>query len=89
MTDTWWRDTGRHPRFFIVDARAVYGLLLVILHLRLWTIMVALAIFLILWVCELFGLSPVVAVRSLYTWLATGGLRWSHIGSHTWLNNRT
>ncbi len=88
MANTWWRDTGRHPRFFIVDAWAVYALLLVVLHLRVWTILVALTIFLILWVFELFGMSPAVAVRSLYTWIATVGFRFSRLGNHTYLNQR-
>ena len=36
-----WRDSARAPRFFFVDAKAVFPLLLFLLHIRLWTFMLA------------------------------------------------
>lgn len=39
--DAHWRDSARYPQLFIIDARAVFPVLLCLLHLRLWTIIVA------------------------------------------------
>lgn len=86
--EVYWRDTGRHPRFFFVDARAAWAILLVLFHLRLWTLITACAIILILWVVELFGLSPPVALRACYTYIITFGYRWNHIGNHEYINRR-
>ncbi len=36
-----WRDTARDPRFFFVDANAAFPLVLFLLHIRLWTFMLA------------------------------------------------
>ena len=32
-----WRDSARSPRFFIVDARAVFPVFLFLMHIRIWT----------------------------------------------------
>ena len=44
-----WRDTGRTPRLYIIDARGALPILLVLLHMRLWTfsLMILVIIFLI------------------------------------------
>lgn len=42
--DPHWRDSARTPRFFFVDALAALPLILVLLHIRLWTFMLALAV---------------------------------------------
>lgn len=39
--DASWRDSARFPRFFIFDARAVFPLMLWMLHIKLWTFVVA------------------------------------------------
>ena len=36
-----WRDSSRNPRLFMVDAYAVFPLVLVILHIKSWTFMLA------------------------------------------------
>ncbi|OGT31787.1 MAG: phosphoesterase [Gammaproteobacteria bacterium RIFCSPHIGHO2_12_FULL_35_23] len=41
MADAYWRDSARVPRFFSIDARAAFPLLLFLLHIRLWTFIVA------------------------------------------------
>lgn len=40
--DAHWRDSARYPQFFIIDARAVFPVLLCLLHIRLWTVVLAL-----------------------------------------------
>lgn len=40
--DASWRDTARYPKFFFFDSRAVFPLFFVLLHIRIWTIVVAL-----------------------------------------------
>lgn len=87
--DVYWRDTARHPRFFLVDARVAYAFLLVLFHIRIWTILTALSVMIFLWVVEMFGLSPPVALRTFYIYIATLGYRWRHIGNHRYMNRRT
>jgi len=50
-SDAHWRDSARYPRFFIIDARAAFPVLLALVHIRLWTIsaaLVAMAFFAVL-----------------------------------------
>ena len=44
-----WRDSGRVPRLYVIDARGALPILLVLLHMRLWTfsLMILIIIFLI------------------------------------------
>lgn len=37
-----WRNSSRAPRFFMFDARAAFPFLLFLLHIRLWTFVLAL-----------------------------------------------
>lgn len=39
--DAHWRDSARSPKFFIFDAKAAFPLLLYLVHIRLWTFIVA------------------------------------------------
>jgi intracellular multiplication protein IcmT len=39
--DASWRDSARYPKFFIFDSRAVFPLLLCMLHIQWWTVTVA------------------------------------------------
>lgn len=36
-----WRDSARFPKFFILDSRAVFPFFLFLLHIKLWTFIVA------------------------------------------------
>jgi intracellular multiplication protein IcmT len=65
-----WRDSGRLPRFFIIDARSAFPLLLFLIHIKWWTFFVALAITLFFAVIEHYGLSTTVFFRSVRTILA-------------------
>jgi intracellular multiplication protein IcmT len=41
MADNHWRNTQKHPKFFMLDARASIGVILFLMHMRLWTLIVA------------------------------------------------
>ena len=36
-----WRDSARHPKFFLLDSRAVFPIFIFLLHIRIWTFIVA------------------------------------------------
>jgi intracellular multiplication protein IcmT len=36
-----WRDSAREPKFYFVEGKAAFPLLLFLLHIRLWTLIVA------------------------------------------------
>lgn len=55
--NTHWRDTARHARFFMVDARAAFPLLLFLLHIRYWTFIVAVVCMTFFAMLERFGFS--------------------------------
>lgn len=63
---TWhWRDSMRSPRFFMFDARAALPILLVVMHARLWTLILAVGCIVIFYVLERFGLTFEAALRRL------------------------
>jgi intracellular multiplication protein IcmT len=66
---TWhWRNTMKPARFFHFDARVSYFLLLVLLHARLWTLELMLAVGCIFWILERKGLFFAAALRALRVW---------------------
>lgn len=72
-----WRDSARSPMLYFVDARAVFPIALCLLHLRVWTISLALAVTIFLTVLNYYGFSVAVFGRWLRTLL--GGRRKSAI----------
>lgn len=60
-----WRDTARSARFFIVDSKAVFPFLLFLLHIQVWTFIVALIASLFFALLERYGFSVPVFVRWL------------------------
>lgn len=63
-----WRNTARTARFFVFDARAAAPLLLFIIHMRLWTLILALVVIIIFAVLERFGLTVNLAMRRFRVW---------------------
>lgn len=68
--DTHWRDSAYIARFFFVDARAAFPLLLFLLHIRWWTFIVAVSVTLFFSLIEKYGLSLVVFGRWFRNFLA-------------------
>lgn len=62
-SDAHWRDSARYPQLFFVDARAVFPVLLCLLHLRIWTIAVALVATIFFAILNHYGFTLVVFMR--------------------------
>lgn len=65
-----WRDSARVARFWIFDSRAVFPLVLLILHIRLWTIIVAVLTTFFFYSLERYGFTVPVFLRWLRSSLA-------------------
>jgi intracellular multiplication protein IcmT len=68
-----WRDSGRIPRFFAVDARVFFPLLAFLLHIRRWTFYTMVLIIIVLAIIERYGFSLAVVWRVIRVFL--GGKR--------------
>lgn len=65
-----WRDSARSARFFIVDARAAFPLLLFLLHIRFWTFGLAIVTMVFFGLLERFGFTIPVFRRWIRNLLA-------------------
>lgn len=63
-----WRNTMKPVRFFNFDARASFFLILVLMHARLWTLLLMITVMTIFWILERKGLSFAAAMRALRLW---------------------
>lgn len=61
--DAHWRDSARSPKFFFVDSRACFPLLLFLLHIRLWTFIVAVIAMLFFGILYRFGFTLSIFFR--------------------------
>jgi intracellular multiplication protein IcmT len=68
--DAHWRDSARYPRFFIIDARASFPVLLALVHIRLWTLLTALVAMLFFAILHRYGFTVAVFGRWLGALLA-------------------
>jgi intracellular multiplication protein IcmT len=59
----YWRDSARTPKFYFVDGRAAFPMVLCLLHIRLWTIGIALAATLFFATLDHFGFTPRIFMR--------------------------
>jgi intracellular multiplication protein IcmT len=67
--DLHWRNTQKPARFFSLDARAFSAIMLCIVHVRYWTIAVAVTTMLVFWIAERRGLTFEAALRASRAWL--------------------
>jgi intracellular multiplication protein IcmT len=67
--DYHWRNTMKPVRFFMVDARVAFFLMMFILHMRIWTFFTFVAFMLFFWYLERRGLSFGAALRTFRTWI--------------------
>ena len=58
-----WRDSARPAKFFVFDAKAAFPLLLFLLHIELWTFIVAVVAMFFFTVLNMFGYSTIVFLR--------------------------
>ncbi len=65
-----WRDSSRTVRFWFIDSRACFPLLIFLLHIRLWTFLLALIAVLFFVVLERYGFTPEVFMRFMRSYIA-------------------
>lgn len=65
-----WRDSARNVRFWIIDSRACFPLLLFLLHIRLWTFVVALVATVFFAMLERYGFTLIKFGRFFRSYLA-------------------
>lgn len=68
--NTHWRDSARNPRFFLIDARAAFPFLLFLLHIRLWSFIVAAVAMSFFALLERYGFTVNVFLRWVRSTLA-------------------
>lgn len=64
-----WRDTYRPARFFFMDARAGIPTLLMLLHVRYWTIAISVVVIAVFYYFERLGVDAGGAVRAFRAWI--------------------
>jgi intracellular multiplication protein IcmT len=65
-----WRNTFRSPRFFFFDARVSIFLVGFLLHIRLWTLLVLITVFLAFYWMERHGYDFMSALRAVRSRIA-------------------
>lgn len=71
QVDTHWRNSMKPARFFFLDARAALPFVLVMLHLRWYTLVIAGVTTIIFYILEKRGLGFISALRAFRVWLVT------------------
>lgn len=65
-----WRDSARTAKFFFVDAKAAFPILLFLMHIKIWTFVIALVIMTFFTVLNRFGYTIDVFLRIFRSMLA-------------------
>lgn len=65
-----WRDSARSVRFFIWDGKAAFPMLLFLMHIKVWTFVVALATMMFFSILNRYGFTPIVFGRWLRSFIA-------------------
>lgn len=65
-----WRDSARTVRLWFIDFRACFPLMLLLLHIRLWTFILAVGATLFFGLIERYGFSVGVFLRWFRSYLA-------------------
>lgn len=71
-----WRDTGKTVRFFGVDGRVAIGLVLVLVHISLWTLGISVGLMLVFTLLERFDYTLPNAARKLRV-MISGRKKWA------------
>ena len=58
-----WRDSARPAKFFVIDARAAFPIFFCLLHIRIWTFVLALLATVFFSILNRYGFTPVVFGR--------------------------
>lgn len=65
-----WRDSARSIRFFIWDGKAVFPMVIFLMHMKIWTLAVALITMMFFTILNRYGFSPMVFLRFLRSFIA-------------------
>ena len=65
-----WRDTARTPKFYMVDGRAAFPMLLFLLHIRWWTFFVAFGFSLFFSIIAYYGFTITIFCRLVRNFFA-------------------
>lgn len=69
-TEAHWRDSARSIKFFIWDGKAAFPMLIFLLHIRIWTFVLALATMMFFTILNRYGFTPIVFFRWLRSSIA-------------------
>ncbi len=58
-----WRDSARTAKFFFIDAKAAFPIFLFLVHIKIWTFIIALTIMVFFTILNRFGYSVDVFLR--------------------------
>ncbi|CAL7959941.1 intracellular multiplication protein IcmT [Gammaproteobacteria bacterium] len=65
-----WRDSARHARFFFIDASVAFPLLVFLVHIKLWTFILAVIVMAFFTLLSRYGYTADVFLRILRSTLA-------------------
>jgi intracellular multiplication protein IcmT len=65
-----WRDSARIPRFFVIDGRAAFPMLIFLVHMRWWTFYATFGVTAFFGLVEHYGYTVTVFLRLFRTALA-------------------
>jgi len=69
-TEAHWRDSARPVKFFIWDGKAAFPMLLFLMHIKLWTFIVAVCAMMFFTILNRYGFTPFVFLRWLRSSIA-------------------
>jgi intracellular multiplication protein IcmT len=69
-SDAHWRDSARQARFFFVDATAAFPILIMLLHIKLWTFIATACSILFFAILERFKFTIPVFIRWIKGFIA-------------------
>lgn len=65
-----WRDSARPVRFWIIDYRATFPLLFLLVHIRIWTLVMAVMFIVFFSMIERYGFTVAVFLRWTRSFIA-------------------
>ncbi len=74
-----WRFTIKNPRFAVFDARLIFFVALVFLHMRVWTAILLVIGVLLFWAMELYGYRFSSSIRGIRARLAVLSARHAQV----------
>lgn len=72
-----WRETGRTPKFFVVDARIMFVIIPFLLHISLWTLYLMISAIIFFFILAQVGYTVPNAWRRLRVLLLFGKTRYA------------